>query len=423
MTINFLVTKVLPADCKGDLAIAESMLEAITKLYPEAKISILCRNASKDKKIFSEYGNVYRELFSIEGRKICRFFLAVEFISKFLLYLVWIRFKNVPIDDHAKTIFSLYEKSDLIINCGGNSLGGGTFGLMLNSFITIFLAQKFKKKIYISGLTIEPPRRFFKTLTRFILNRVDLITTREPLSLGVLETLKIKTRKCLTADYALLLGSESLDFGHELLRKVGVPKNNKIRIGINLAEWNFHFIDAANLQSTPKRIIPYRDEMVNAIEIILTKLDAVIVFFPTNISPKTDDRILFKSIKNSIKKSLAGRIFILTEDYMPKQIKSMIGTMDIFIGTRFHSTLFAISMCVPTISISHMQKNRGFMEMIGLKEWFLDYFTLTADQLVDATMKLLKERDKVTNIIRGRLPELRNNAMQNVELINELLYK
>ena len=54
MMTSLLVIKVLPAHSRGDLAIAKGMLETITKLYPELKISILCRDLERDKKFFSK---------------------------------------------------------------------------------------------------------------------------------------------------------------------------------------------------------------------------------------------------------------------------------------------------------------------------------------------------------------------------------
>ena len=126
---------------------------------------------------------------------------------------------------------------------------------------------------------------------------------------------------------------------------------------------------------------------------------------------------------NHFKKPQSDRVFFLTENYSPEQLKAMIGTMDIFISTRFHGTVFATSMLVPTISISFLQKTRGFMEMIGLKEWDLDFSTFTVDELVNTVLKLLNERDKVISNIRNRLSKLQKDAIRNILLIDELLNK
>ena len=422
---HFLITKVLPTFSKGDFVIARGMLDAITHYYPTAKISILCRNTRADEKFFSKYGDVYGELFVTYGRNLPRPLLAIEFIFKTLLYLIWIQFKHIPIDKHAKTIFSLYEKSDLIVYCGGGSPGGyGLANLIMHAVVPVYIAKKLDKKIYMSGLTIEPPKRFFsKMLTRFVLNWVDLITTRERLSIDVLKSLKIKTPAYVTSDYALLLVDKPSSLGYDLLSREAVPKNNKIRIGVNLMNWKPNFTYTLMYDTPYKRNILYRKSVLEALEKLLEKIDAIIVLFPLSLHPKSNDLELAKSIMNHFKKPLFDRIFILNENYSPEQLKAMIGTMDIFIGTRFHSVIFAISMLVPTISISFLQKTRGFMEMIGMKEWSLDFSTFTADKLVNAALKLLNERDKVISDIKNQLPKLQKDSIHNILLIDWLLDK
>jgi len=422
---NFLITKVLSTYSKGDFAVAKGMLDTITHHYPTAKISILCRDVPLDKKFFSKYGDVYNELFVIYGRKLPKPLLAIEFFFKTLLYLIWIRFKCIPIDQNAKTIFSLYEKSDLIVYCGGGSPGGyGLANLIMHAVVPVYIAKKLNKKIYMSGITIEPPKQFLsKMLTRFVLNRVDLITTRERLSIDVLKSLKIKTLAYVTSDYALLVDGKPSDVGYDLLSRKGVTKNNKIRIGVNLQNWKPGFFYSFMFDNTYQRNIFYRNSVLEALEKLLEKIDTIIVFFPLFLHPNKGDQELAKSIMNHFKKPQSDRVFFLTENYSPEQLKAMIGTMDIFISTRFHGTVFATSMLVPTISISFLQKTRGFMEMIGLKEWDLDFSTFTVDELVNTVLKLLNERDKVISNIRNRLSKLQKDAIRNILLIDELLNK
>jgi len=265
---NFLITKVLSSYSKGDFAVAKGMLDTITHHYPTAKISILCRDVPLDKKFFSKYGDVYSELFVMYGRKLPKPLLAIEFFFKILLYLIWIRFKYIPIDQNAKTIFSLYEKSDLILYCGGGSPGGyGLAFLILHAVVPVYIAKKLNKKIYMSGITIEPPKQFLsKMLTRFVLNRVDLITTRERLSIDVLKSLKIKTPAYVTSDYALLVDGKPSDVGYDLLSRKGVTKNNKIRIGVSLMNWKPGVFYSLMFDNTYQRNILYRNSVLEALE-------------------------------------------------------------------------------------------------------------------------------------------------------------
>jgi len=111
----------------------------------------------------------------------------------------------------------------------------------------------------------------------------------------------------------------------------------------------------------------------------------------------------------------------LTENYSPQQTKSMIGTLDMFIATRLHSGVFALSMNIPTLVIGFEQKSWGFMEMFGLQDYVLDINTITAEQIVSSFNKLLKVRNEVIQRIKEKLPTVKNKAEQNGELIEKLL--
>ena len=171
---NFLITKVLSSYSKGDFAVAKGMLDTITHHYPTAKISILCRDVPLDKKFFSKYGDVYSELFVMYGRKLPKPLLAIEFFFKILLYLIWIRFKYIPIDQNAKTIFSLYEKSDLILYCGGGSPGG--YGLAFFQEFQGFDAREFLA-LLIVGCDRECGEDRFKILNVEVTPSSSLIRT------------------------------------------------------------------------------------------------------------------------------------------------------------------------------------------------------------------------------------------------------
>ena len=63
-----------------------------------------------------------------------------------------------------------------------------------------------------------------------MLNRVEFITVREPISLQVIQSLNVKTPTSLTADPAFLLNHSSPEHGKALLVEADIPINNKILI-------------------------------------------------------------------------------------------------------------------------------------------------------------------------------------------------
>ena len=416
---NFLIQFPNFVTNNGDHAIIKSMCKSIYNKFPDSKITVLFNHPKQDALLNSKTKKVYGNLFKIEGRKSHSIFLALEYIFKTIQYLIWIKWKFIPIDVNAKTILNLYKKADLIIFAGGGYLGGRYRNLQ-HVLIPMYIAKSLGKKIYLSGVTIEPTNKFLvKAILSFVLNRIDLITTRESDSLSVLNSLKIKTKSYLTADYALLLGQNTIDEGWNLLNDNRVQKTDKIKIGLSVKDW----VQGFTVPTISKSPRISNDIMVDVIEEILEKFDSIIILFPFAKTPTYDDLLIGKSLLNKVKKIFRDRIFLITNDYQPEQLKSMIGNMDIFIGSRFHSVIFATSMHVPTISISDMQKNQGFMKMLSLENWHLNFSSLTVEELVKTTQKLLNEKKFVKKIIEDNLPKLQDDARKNVDYIEELFTK
>jgi len=399
---------------KGDAAILSGNIFAINKEFPGSKIIILNRNAEELRDLLPKNIDVHYRMFDdVMMKKIPSFLKLLEIIAKSFMYLLWMRSNKIPIDERARIIFNIYKKSDFIIYTGGGYLGGPYRSI--NILIPIYLAKKLGKNVCLTGITIEKPKnKIIKSLIKFVLNKVEFITLREPLSFDVIESLKIKTPKYLTADYALLLGNESKDLGANMLDKEGITNNKKIKIGISMKE-----IPKSEISNIEFEL--YKKKLATAVEMILNKLDAIIVFFPIDVSSLQDDRKTANSVMKIVEKRFHKRIFTLNGDYQIEQIKAMIGSMDVFIATRFHSTVFAVSMGVPTISLPYMQKNLGFMKMLSLEKWILPFKTFSPTQLADLTVEIFKQGDKVKKIMEKNITKLKDSAVANVKYVKKFL--
>ncbi len=399
----------------GDAAITKIMIEKLNK-FSKSKISIFCYNPSSDFDFFSKYSNVYGDLYSIENElnpSVPKFLIAIKFIIKTLSYLAWSKLKNFPINFKTKEKIKLLKQSNLIIYAGGGYIGGSN-----NPFPTIFtlyLSKIFGKKVYLSGVTIEPPKGFFsKHLIYSVLNRIDLITVREPISMKVLNELKIRTKKVLTADYVFLQKCLNENETADLFQRLLISKDSSIKIGLNLMELN-----TLKAHHTSDKINSYENSIIKAMELILKKTNCIIYLFPFQIDKKVNDLTICENVKNNLG-LFSNRIKIINENFSPEQMKTIIGFMDIFIGTRFHSLVFALSQKVPTIAIGYHQKCIGLMQMINLEKWLLD-FSFDEKELAEKVLELLDNREKIIMKISEKIPELEMNAQRNFELIHELI--
>jgi colanic acid/amylovoran biosynthesis protein len=91
--------------------------------------------------------------------------------------------------------------------------------------------------------------------------------------------------------------------------------------------------------------------------------------------------------------------------------------MDIFIGTRMHSNIFAVSEGVPVIAIGYQHKTRGIMEMMDLEKWTIEINDLEVEQLQLMLSSLWKKRNYIQEDINNSIPNLADQANQAGKII------
>ena len=107
---------------------------------------------------------------------------------------------------------------------------------------------------------------------------------------------------------------------------------------------------------------------------------------------------IFKMIEDKYK----NKIFLLTEKYTPTNLKYLYSKMDMFIGTRLHSTIFSLGANVPSIAIAyHGTKAQGIFNNMGLNKYVMeDYDT---EKLINLTQDLYKNHKEIKNKIEKKL--------------------
>jgi colanic acid/amylovoran biosynthesis protein len=87
--------------------------------------------------------------------------------------------------------------------------------------------------------------------------------------------------------------------------------------------------------------------------------------------------------------------------------------MDVFIGTRMHSNIFAMTQNVPVIPIGYLHKTNGIARSVGIEDWVIDINDINAELLINKFDELWKMRHQVRQQLENRIPVL-------IEQINEV---
>ena len=405
--MKILVTKVLPASQKGDLAIALSLLSALRARFPDSEISFLCRRPTEDAHYFQAADNILPELFPTETTR--------SYLHRILRLMHILTGLG---QDEVMTHFDHHCRSaDVLVFCGGGSLGGYGFGnLVLHALCPLLMARRAGLPSCFSAISVHDYKnRLHRLVHSAVLKKADCITVRDRRSLAVLETLDVNGVYGLTADWAWLLPAVERREATALLASEGVPTSDEMQIGINLRS-----IQAVDPEKRTNRgVFDYTKAMAEVISLLVTRTGADVVIFSMNRPPASDDLAFAQQVVSVLDHPLRNKVHVLKGDYNPGQIKGMIARLSLFIGTRLHPTLFALSSMVPTLTVHDQEKVAGLMELTGLEEWHTTVRGLEPARLVDRVIELQEKRADIIDKLRVRVPRLRAAAHENLNYITK----
>jgi colanic acid/amylovoran biosynthesis protein len=417
---------------KGEAAMIIATAKALREKFPNVSITILIPPPPQEIDIvkYSEYNlkvlpGILSRFFSIMPKlqilkfKVPKAMVALPvFLALTIKNIVWlVVYKGLRIDagflirDNQDTVKE-YRDADWIIFCGGQNITN----LNLIALYEIIFSKMLEKPVMIWANSLGPFNpKYIRPIVKGVLNKVDLITTREATSKKILDDIGVTAPTFVTADAAFTLPSISREEAISLIeRETEIPKN-ELMAGISAIPWNF----PGEKGDANKKFENYLEALAGGADHLIEKLNAHVLFFPQVIlPPMKDDRPISMKVFNKIKNK--SNVTVLTDDYTPEQIKGMYGCMSLLIGTRFHSCILAQSMHVPTIAIEYEgHKALGIMRLLDLEEYVCDINTITTHELTSKIDKIWAERDEVKKKLEKNIKVMQAKSMDNVRLAVE----
>jgi polysaccharide pyruvyl transferase WcaK-like protein len=115
------------------------------------------------------------------------------------------------------------------------------------------------------------------------------------------------------------------------------------------------------------------------------------------------------------------RAKIIRGMYSPQEILGVVGQMDMMIGMRLHSLIFAARMNVPVVGLSYDTKTSEFLRMIGQDRWSCDYKNININNVFQNIYHVWINRDDIKRDLDVKVNELQIKSRYNAELARELL--
>jgi colanic acid/amylovoran biosynthesis protein len=290
-------------------------------------------------------------------------------------------------------------------------------GLGLTLLISVFIlamAWIAGKPYYVFPQSIGPLARPWECwLLRWILGKARVVMVREKASLDLLKRCRFThPRLHLLPDIAFAFEGAPFGEAEAWLRSLGIdPEKDRPLLGLTVIHWG-----AQNPGFT--RQSEYEAACTEAVHLFLENHGGRVILFPQVYGPTVahDDRVPSRRIATQLA-GLGNAVTMVEQPLTPSLLKSVYGRMDVFIGTRMHSNIFALSEGVPCLAIGYMHKTRGIAEMAGMSEWVLDIDDVTSGALIEKLEELWQVRQAVRQALCKILPSLAEQARQAGRLV------
>lgn len=239
---------------------------------------------------------------------------------------------------------------------------------------------------------------------------VDLIVVREPISLEYLDSLGVIENVSLCPDPAFVVEPIPCSLPERTRRLI-----DDGAIGLNLSPLLAKFLGDGDIGLW----IAKASSLLNS---LLDRVERPFLLVPHKTTPetdvRTDDRVFLATVLREIPDEDRDRVAVIPPDLGFAQTKWIIGQVDAFIGARTHSTISALSSCVPCLSIAYSRKAWGINKMVfGHTDWVIPSSDLNTERFCERIDELIDEIPRVRSHLVHVIPDMIETAYASGELV------
>lgn len=378
---------------KGAAGMAIALIQNLSRLYPNARFSLLSYFPRSDRRL-NHYPGV--EIVSATPLALlCCFPLAV---IAFLL-----RLSGLPLGPlrQIPTLRAIAE-CDLYLEAAGVSFVDGREKFLPLNVLWILLPLALGKRIIKVSQALGPFNNpVNRTLAKLLLPFVDLICARGAKTAAYLRALGL-TNFAIYPDVAFTLQLD--DVRQEVLDRYVFPKSPKGVIGVSPSQVVYG--------KCLSRQIDYVRVIAAFIDRLISE-DYTVVLLPHSAREgtlKTRNNDLPISQKIFSRLAHPEKLSFVREELTPSELRILIGKLDFLVASRFHAMISALAMNVPMLVFGWSHKYSEVLENFHMESAAFDYTDMTFETVYEIFRKHYENIIKYADLIRIRIKPLNQDA-------------
>jgi colanic acid/amylovoran biosynthesis protein len=424
---QILITNIHSVRNAGDHVLLQVALDQLYARFPEVKMTIAMNDpasypAERPERVVASFTQWVKP--SNSGRQGWH----IGWLLSAPIWLLWIvlvaqsqRLWGKPIwlprAGAQRDLLLAYCQADIVVSCAGNFLySSGRLRLpLLLHLLTLVYGAWAGKPVYMLPQTLGPFRSSWEVwLLRQALGQVRMIMVRDSLSMQLLQNAGISHSNVIVLpDIAFLYTGYERSFVQDLWQRHN-PKQKGDRppvLGVTLINWQAQhglFLGQND----------YEAAVAAAVRDFVIQQDGIAILFAQVLgpTPTDDDRVPARRVA-ALLADLGERVIQIEDELSPAQLKAGYGAVDVFLGSRLHSNIFALCEGRPVLAIAYQYKTHGIMQMLGLGDWVIDIEDVTEEQLCFLLAQLWTKRLEVAEAVNISVSAIQEHARRAVELI------
>jgi len=440
--IKILIAEFIPAFNKGELAILNGILKSF-EILGDVEVAVFSFYPNVDKSRYPpdvklvdiNYNLRLRDLPFNKSKLYVQFAIFLAALQHFIFMLLYLILRRNALRVMRKPLWKIYYEYDIYIICTDEVDCVNGSSLKFSPIYICWLAKLLKKPIVFYANGTNPhtaeifiwrfhSKKLWRVVAKYLLSIVDLITVREEHTLRFLsDVIGGKRPIYLTADPAFLLFPVNDEEVNNIMAREGIEKS-KLLVGVAVSYATLSMFRSKSSLSPSIRYKLAVEKLAQFLDIIIERYSAKIVFIPHSLEPYDyrDDRKVAFDIYSLM--SYKENVKLIVNEYSAEELKGLMGKLDIFISSRVHAAIGAVSMGTPVLVFSSSIDERPYYilgKMCKLDEWIYNVENFSVNEFLSLTERLLKASYELRKELPMRINYVKERAMLNGKLLKNLI--
>ncbi len=296
------------------------------------------------------------------------------------------------------------ERLDVFVLGGGGILYDNEAEKYLRE---VFLAYEARIPVFVYAISAGPLHHgSTRSAVRDALNNAAIITVRDRQARKLLEDVGVAQDIQVTADPALLLGSEPL--APDLLKREGLDTERRL-VGFSVRE--------PGPAAPDIDVDHYHKLLANAADFMVDRLNADIVFVPL----ERQHMDMQHSHAVVAQMQCAQRATVLKGEYTSRQLLDLVGRFEFSVGMRLHFLIFSALQNVPFVALPYASKVNDLLKDLEME--MPPLYHVNTGRLLATIDRSWDWRDAIRERIQRLLPGLQQRALETNKLLVDMLVR